>query len=86
MRDFEQFSHCFTPFSRVHIRNSTPLGGWCSILLNKAETSLIELEYHAPFKTLKPGESMKANEVWEILHYSGKHNEDDLCNFFLNSI
>ena len=31
--DFEQFSHCFAPFSRVHIRNSTPLGGDCYIHL-----------------------------------------------------
>jgi hypothetical protein len=57
-----------------------------SFATDKSETSLIELEYHAPFKTLKPGESMKANEIWEILHYSGECNEDDLCDFFLKSI
>ena len=33
--NFEQFLHCFTPFSRVHIRNSTPLGGACYIHLTK---------------------------------------------------
>lgn len=57
-----------------------------SFATDKSETSLIELEYHAPFKTLKPGESMKADEIWEILHYSGECNEDDLCDFFLKSI
>lgn len=55
-----------------------------SFATDKPQSSLLELEYHAPFKTLNPGESMKACEFWEILHYDGTASEDDLCNFVLN--
>lgn len=33
--------------------------------------SLMELEVHAPYKTLQPGEDMQAQEVWTILPYEG---------------
>lgn len=32
---------------------------------------LLELEVHAPYKTLKPQESMMASEIWTLLPYSG---------------
>jgi hypothetical protein len=48
MHDFEQSLHCFVPFLRVHIRNSTPLGGGCYIhLTTEAEYSLAI--YYTPF-------------------------------------
>ena len=33
--------------------------------------SLMELEVHAPYKTLQPNEEMQAHEVWTILAYTG---------------
>ena len=35
------------------------------------DASLMELEVHAPYKTLQPGEQMQAHEVWTILPYAG---------------
>lgn len=32
---------------------------------------VLELEVHAPYKTLKPRESMSATEIWTILPYAG---------------
>lgn len=36
--------------------------------------ALLELEVHAPFKTLAPQASMSATETWWLLPYSGEHN------------
>jgi Domain of unknown function (DUF4380) len=35
------------------------------------EEGLLELEVHAPYKTLLPGANMNASEVWTILPYTG---------------
>ncbi len=41
--------------------------------LNKSpELGLLELEVHAPYKTLMPGETMAASETWTILPYQGE--------------
>ena len=32
---------------------------------------LLEMEWHAPYKTLAPGESMQAEQIWTILEYKG---------------
>lgn len=32
---------------------------------------LLELEVHAPYRTLAPGQSMEAGERWTLLHYDG---------------
>ncbi len=36
------------------------------------DEGLLELEVHAPYKTLKPDESMSATETWTLLPYSGE--------------
>lgn len=36
------------------------------------EEGLLELEVHAPYKTLKPHESMSATEIWTLLPYDGE--------------
>lgn len=36
------------------------------------EEGLLELEVHAPYKTLKPRESMSATEIWTLLPYDGE--------------
>lgn len=38
------------------------------------ESGLLELEVHAPYKTLAPGSHMTATELWTILPYSGAAN------------
>ena len=37
-----------------------------------AEEGLLELEVHAPYKTLKPREAMSATEIWSFLPYTGE--------------
>jgi len=36
-----------------------------------SKENLLELEYHSPYKTLKPGQSMKAWQTWEVYPYNG---------------
>src|SRR5690606_39998906 len=35
------------------------------------EGNVMELEVHAPYKTLQPGEVMHAHKVWTVLPYEG---------------
>lgn len=35
------------------------------------DSSLMEMEYHAPYCTLQPGQTMSASEVWQILPCPG---------------
>ncbi|WP_331345633.1 DUF4380 domain-containing protein [Cellvibrio sp. UBA7661] len=44
-------------------------------LNERPEQGLLELEVHAPYKTLKPQETMSASETWILLPYSGEHNQ-----------
>ncbi|MDF3013356.1 MAG: hypothetical protein K0Q78_1560 [Cellvibrio sp.] len=37
------------------------------------DDGLLELEVHAPYKTLKPRESMSATETWTLISYTGAH-------------
>ena len=41
-------------------------------LTDSPSEGLLELEVHAPYKTLKPRESMSATEIWTLLPYSGE--------------
>ncbi len=43
--------------------------------------ALLELEYHAPYKTLQPDESMQARETWEVYKYNGKKTVEEQINF-----
>lgn len=44
-------------------------------------TCMMELEYHAPYKTLAPGESMSTSEEWEVMEYEGQTTFDDVAKF-----
>jgi hypothetical protein len=50
------------------------------------EDALLELEYHAPYKTLKPGESMKAHEIWQVFPYDGGDSEKEQLDFLKEKI
>ena len=43
-------------------------------LNDRQAEGLLELEVHAPYKTLKPHEVMSATEIWTLLHYKGEQN------------
>jgi len=45
------------------------------------ETSMLELEIHAPYKTLQPGESMSACEIWEVYPFSANATEEEVRRF-----
>ena len=40
------------------------------------ENALMELEFHAPYKLLQPGELMKTWQKWKISRYRGRDNPD----------
>ncbi len=40
------------------------------------ENALMELEFHAAYKLLQPGEAMKTWQKWEISRYRGRDNPD----------
>ena len=46
--------------------------------------ALTELEYHAPYRTLAPGESMEAEQVWELYPFKPKPTRGE-CVKFLKS-
>jgi len=51
---------------------------------NNRDDALTELEYHAPYKTLAPGESMEAEQTWELYPFKPKPTRDE-CISFLES-
>lgn len=40
------------------------------------DEGLLEMELHAPYKTLAPGETAQATEVWSLLAYNGPNTRD----------
>ncbi len=45
-------------------------------LNDRLDDGLLELEVHAPYKTLKPRESMSATEIWTLLPYTGEQTAE----------
>lgn len=46
---------------------------------------LMEMEYHAPYRTLQPGETMSTSQTWEILPFSGFISRESITSY-LNGI
>lgn len=46
-----------------------------------ADKGMLELEVHAPYVELAPGEAMRASELWTILPYDGPANRDAHLEF-----
>lgn len=42
---------------------------------------MIEMEYHSPYRTLQPGESMKASQTWEIHPFSGFISRESITSY-----
>jgi hypothetical protein len=45
--------------------------------------ALMELEYHAPYRTLQPGESMSAEQTWEVQAYNGGCTAEEHTAFLM---
>jgi hypothetical protein len=58
--------------AQVEIYNSTT---------GKRGEALLELEYHAPYRTLEPGESMVAREKWDVQDYRGRDSVEEHLQF-----
>lgn len=56
-----------------------------SFATDRKETSLLEMEYHAPFETILPGESIRTAETWSVHTFDGKVTEDEVVAY-LNGI
>ena len=41
--------------------------------------ALMEMEYHAPYVLLQPGQTMSACEFWQVLPYVGSCTREDIC-------
>jgi len=48
------------------------------------EKSMLELEYHSPYKNLAPGESMEIEERWELVKYTSGDSEKEHLQFIKN--
>jgi len=53
---------------------------------HKRDEALTELEYHAPYVTLEPGESMEATQQWEVYPFKSRSDHHDCCLEFLDEM
>lgn len=49
-----------------------------SFATDKAETSMLELEYHAPYVRLAPNQEMQATEHWQIIPFAQEPTEKEV--------
>jgi len=52
-----------------------------SFATDEAETSLLELEYHSPYKTIPPCGFIKTTEVWKIHRFEQDVTESDVKSY-----
>jgi hypothetical protein len=52
-----------------------------NITTNNRDDALTELEYHAPYKILAPGESMEAGQTWELHPFKSKPTHEECVEF-----
>ena len=50
-------------------------------LTHNRSQALLELEQHAPYRTLEPQESMQTRQRWEVVPYSGGNNHPEHTAF-----
>jgi hypothetical protein len=74
-------------FPRYPITSLHPMQSLVEIFLRTSVhpgEELMELEHHAPYKNLKPGEIMEAWETWEVFDYLGSADRDEQIGFLRN--
>lgn len=69
--DFADRVHNEHGFAEIYNNVPAQPDGW----------SLLELEFHGPYQTLIPGESMSFEETWQLFDYDGLRNTDTHVNF-----
>lgn len=70
---FQQDQLLIIRFEKIERSQIHPNQGHVEIYLDvgKDSASLMELEHHAVYHNLEPGETMSTEEIWEIIPYSG---------------
>ena len=74
----------FVPKAQIH-----PNQGFIevySLLSDKKEDCLLELEHHSAYKTLKPGESSTLTETWSLFEFNVQKDHRDYYGFYKNII
>lgn len=51
---------------------------------HNTEDSLLELEYHSPYSSIKPNESIEIEQVWELVKYNGSNTRVGHVAFIQN--
>jgi hypothetical protein len=51
-----------------------------------AKNTVLEMEHHGPYLTLKPGESMSVTEIWEAIPYNGANTIEAQTAFLKQNV
>jgi len=57
-----------------------------SFINKDGDDTLLELEVHGAYKTLKSGEIMTLTETWKLKHYNGENNSKDHLTFLKKNL
>jgi hypothetical protein len=68
-------------FHATDVSKTTPGQAPVEIFFSSAPQPLCEMEHHGKLKTLKPGETMKSRETWQIVPYTGATDADAQARF-----
>jgi len=71
--------------SQIH-PNQAQVELYLDVRPNQHRDGLIELEVHAPYKTLAPGETMRAQERWILFPYPGSNDVSEQRQFLQQHI
>jgi len=81
------FDKGFMFLIRIHefhvgqLHNEQALVELYNLTTPEGKNTLLELEHHGPYLTLKPGESMSLTETWEAIPYKGKDTDNEHIDF-----
>jgi len=53
---------------------------------NTREDALTEMEYHSPYVTLEPGETMEASQQWEVYKFKSRWDHHQCCVEFMQEM
>lgn len=71
----------FHDFHIGQLHNEQALVELYNLTTPNGKNTLLELEHHGPYLTLKPKESMTLSETWEAIPYKGKNDDADHIAF-----
>ena len=53
---------------------------------NERDDALTEMEYHSPYVTLQPGETMEASQQWEVYPFKSRWDHHQCCVEFMREM